>query len=40
MEFVGFVFEGFEWIHLAQDNDQWQDLLNTVMHFLGSISFL
>jgi hypothetical protein len=24
--------EGVEWIHLAQDKDQWQVLVNTVMN--------
>jgi hypothetical protein len=23
---------GVDWIHLAQDGDQWQDLMNTVMN--------
>jgi hypothetical protein len=22
-----------EWIHLAQDRDQWRDLMNTAMNF-------
>jgi hypothetical protein len=25
---------GMDWIHLAQDRDQWQALLNTVMSLL------
>jgi len=25
-------WEGVDWIHLAQDRDQWQDLVNTVMN--------
>jgi hypothetical protein len=25
-------WEGLEWIHLAQDRDQWRDLENTVMN--------
>jgi hypothetical protein len=25
-------WEDVDWIHLAQDRDQWQDLLNTVMN--------
>jgi hypothetical protein len=24
---------GMEWIHLAQDRDQWRALVNTVMSF-------
>jgi hypothetical protein len=24
---------GMDWIHLAQDRDQWSDLMNTVMNF-------
>jgi len=24
--------EGVDWIHLAQDKDQWRDLENTVMN--------
>jgi hypothetical protein len=24
--------EGVDWIHLAQDRDQWWDLVNTVMN--------
>jgi hypothetical protein len=24
--------EGMDWIHLAQDRDQWQALVNTVMN--------
>jgi hypothetical protein len=26
------VWNGVDWIHLAQDTDQWQDLVNTVMN--------
>jgi len=26
-----------DWIHLAQDRDQWWDLFNMVMNILGSI---
>jgi hypothetical protein len=26
--------EGVDWIHLAQDRDQWQALVNTVMNLL------
>jgi hypothetical protein len=25
--------EGADWIHLAQDRDKWQALVNTVMNF-------
>jgi hypothetical protein len=25
------VWEGVDWIHLAEDQDQWQALVNTVM---------
>jgi hypothetical protein len=25
-------WEGVDWIHLAQDRDQWQALVNTVMN--------
>jgi hypothetical protein len=25
-------WEGVEWIHLAQDRDQWQAVVNTVMN--------
>jgi hypothetical protein len=26
-------WEGGDWIHLAQDTDQWQGVMNTVMNF-------
>jgi hypothetical protein len=26
-------WEGVNWIHLAQDRDQWRALVNTVMNF-------
>jgi hypothetical protein len=26
-------WEDVDWIHLAQDRDQWRDLVNTVMKF-------
>jgi hypothetical protein len=26
-------WEGVGWIHLAQDRDQWQSLVNTIMNF-------
>jgi hypothetical protein len=25
--------DGMDWIHVAQDGDQWQDLVNMVMNF-------
>jgi hypothetical protein len=25
-------WEGVEWTHLAQDRDQWRDLVNTVVN--------
>jgi hypothetical protein len=25
--------DGMEWIHLAQDRDQWRSLVNTAMNF-------
>jgi hypothetical protein len=31
MDFREVEWEGVDWIHLAQDRDQWQDLLNKVM---------
>jgi hypothetical protein len=27
--------KGVHWIHLAQDKDQWQAVVNTVMNLLG-----
>jgi len=26
-------WEGVDWLHLSQDRDQWQALVNTVMNF-------
>jgi hypothetical protein len=31
MDLRGKYLEGVEWIHLAQDRDQWRALVNTVM---------
>jgi hypothetical protein len=25
-------WDGMDWIHMAQDRDQWRDLVNTVMN--------
>jgi hypothetical protein len=33
MEIMEIGWEGVEWIHLAQDRDQWRALVNTVMNF-------
>jgi hypothetical protein len=30
-------WEGVDWMHLAQDRDQWRTLVNTVMNLRGSI---
>jgi hypothetical protein len=32
MDLKEIVWEGLDWMHLAQDRDQWQSLVNTVMH--------
>jgi hypothetical protein len=32
MDHQGIVWKGVDWIHLAQDTDQWQVLVNTVMN--------
>jgi hypothetical protein len=37
MDVRGTGWEGVDWIYLAQDRDQWRDLVNTVMN-LGSIT--
>jgi hypothetical protein len=29
-------WEGVNWIHLAQDRDQWRAAVNTVMDLLGN----
>jgi hypothetical protein len=26
------IMEGFEWMHLAQDRNQWRTVVNTVMN--------
>jgi hypothetical protein len=26
-------WEGVDWMHLAQDRDQWQAIVNTLMNF-------
>jgi hypothetical protein len=31
MDFIERGFEGLEWIHLAQDSNQWWDLVRLVM---------
>jgi len=32
MDLREIVWEGVEWIHLAQDRDQWRAVVNTVMN--------
>jgi hypothetical protein len=32
MDLGEIVWEGVKWMHLAQDRDQWQALVNTVMN--------
>jgi len=32
MNFREIVWEGVDWMHLAQDRDQWPALVNTVMN--------
>jgi hypothetical protein len=32
MNLKGIGWKGVEWIHLAQDRDQWQAVVNTVMN--------
>jgi hypothetical protein len=34
MDFREIGWKGMDWIHLAQDRDQWQVLVNTVMNLL------
>jgi hypothetical protein len=31
-------WEGMEWIHLAEDRDQWRALVNTVMNLLNLLT--
>jgi hypothetical protein len=33
MDFREIGWVGVDWIHLAQDRDQWRDLVNAVMNF-------
>jgi hypothetical protein len=33
VEVMEIEWEGVDWIHLAQDGDQWRGLVNTVMNF-------
>jgi hypothetical protein len=33
MDLREIVWKGVDWMHLDQDRDQWQDLVNTVMNF-------
>jgi hypothetical protein len=32
MHLNGKKWEGMDWIHMAQDRDQWRDVVNTVMN--------
>jgi hypothetical protein len=32
MDFWGIVWDGMDWMHLAQDRDQWKAVVNTVMN--------
>jgi hypothetical protein len=32
MDLRGIVWSGMDWIDLAQDRDQWRDLVNMVMN--------
>jgi hypothetical protein len=32
MDLKGKTWEGVDWIHLAQDRDQWRDLVNMAMN--------
>jgi len=32
MELREIGWEGVDWIHLAQNSDQWRDFMNTVMN--------
>jgi hypothetical protein len=33
MDLTEIGWEGVDWIHLAQDRDQWRVIVNTVMNF-------
>jgi hypothetical protein len=33
MDLREIVWEGVDWIHLAQNGDQWQALVNTIINF-------
>jgi hypothetical protein len=32
MDFREIAWDGIDWIHLAQDRDQWRSLVNTVLN--------
>jgi hypothetical protein len=32
MDLMEIMWEGVDWMHLAQDRDQWRSLVNTVMN--------
>jgi hypothetical protein len=36
LNLYGCEWDGMDWIDLAQDRDQWMDLVNTVMNLLGN----
>jgi hypothetical protein len=40
MDFREIGWDGMDWIHLAQDRDQWRALVNTVMKTFGSHKIL
>jgi hypothetical protein len=33
MDLIEIGWENVDWIHLAQNRDQWQALVNMIMHF-------